>query len=138
MEETKCPNCGKEVSKYTMLCEGCKYPLFIDSAESYVAKVKKISFALNFNMVIIGLLMILGSTVVPVYYFGIEDVKVLAPLMMFLTFPGAIFFTLGLGLFFLKFLLNLWRNNFKVKLLKRFGFHNALQNIHLGGDCGER
>ena len=131
MEPFNCPNCGKEEPHFPTLCSECRYPLFIESAENFVANIEKISFALNFNMILGGLILIVGSTIVPVYYFGIEDVRILGPLMMMVTFPGAVFFVLGICIFALKFLLKLWRNKIKPKLLKRLGFHNVIQNVRL-------
>ena len=123
MDQMSCPNCGKQNSEHAVLCSECNYPLILEFFENLAAKVEKISFALNINMILGGLLLVLGSTVVPVYCYGIEDVKTLGLLMMMVTFPGAIFFVLGICLFFVKFLLKLWRNKVKPKLLTRLGFH---------------
>ena len=120
METVNCPNCGKQMPSMLPLCSECKYPVLIESLENFAAKANKISFALNINMILGGLLLILGSTVVPVYYFGIEDVKILGPLMIMVTFPGAILLVLGLCFFVLKFLLRLWQEKLKSKILKRF------------------
>jgi len=120
MNNFNCPKCFKPVMELTIKCPDCGFPVIVNFFENIASPLDKISSGLVIWFIFGGLLMVIGSTYLPYYYFKIENVEKLAGYLAVITFPGAIFLFLGISIAFGKFLLSKYRIIVKPKIMSKF------------------